>query len=514
MYRKKLLYLILIATLVRLLIGGLLELGNDEVYYYTYALHLQPNYFDHPPAIAYLIRAFTFNLAFQQEIFVRLGAIVFAAIGTWLSYYIGKTIKNERTGWYAAVLYTTSIYTSIIAGTFILPDSPQVVCWLAALYYMLQVVQDSIAGQRSSVALWILVGLFNGLCIMCKVHGIFLWGGFGLYMLFYNRKLFAAPGLYLSLLLTALIISPILLWNIQNNFVTWNYHSERVEVRRFALDTDSFLQTLLGQIFYNSPINVILVVITLLYLRHNHLLQRDVKVLLLFCGLPMIGVVTIIALFKSVLPHWSGPGFMTLNFMAASYLDRRVILPTPGKWPRLLKGCMGLIVVVVAGGMSLVRWYPGTIGNKEKASYGEGDFTLDMYGWSGFGASFKEWFSRQEQTGELVAGMPIVCNKWFPAAHIEYYVGRHINSPVLGIGELNDLHHYAWLNTWRPALKRGADALCIVPSNYPENPLDTYRTTFDSAVLLHSFTETRGGKVTRYFSVYRLKSFKGEGRRL
>ena len=513
MYRKKLWYLIIIATLVRLLIGAFLELGNDEVYYYTYALHLQPNYFDHPPAIAFLIRTFTLNLAFQSEVFIRLGAIVFAAVGTWLCFNIGKAIKNERTGWFAAVLYTASIYSSLIAGTFILPDSPQVVCWLVALYYMLQIVQDSIAGHKSSMALWIQVGLFNGLCIMCKVHGVFLWGGFGLYALFYNRRLFAAPGFYLAVLLTALIISPILLWNIQNGFVTWNYHSERVEVNRFALDTDSFLQTLIGQVFYNNPINVILLVVTLLYLRHNNLLQRDVKVLLLFCGLPMIAVVTVISLFKSVLPHWSGPGFMTLGFVIASYLDRRVEL-AKSEMPRSLNGSLALLLVVVAGGFILIKTFPGTLGSKQKETYGEGDFTLDMYGWRDFGAGFKEWLLQQEQQKQLPAGMPIVCNKWFPAAHIEYYIGRHTHSPVIGIGELNDLHHYAWLNTWRPALKRGEEALCIIPSNYPENPLDAYRTTFESATLLHSFAGTRSGKLTRYFYIYRLKGFKGQGRTL
>ena len=509
MYRKKLWYLIVVATLVRLLAAMLLELGNDEVYYYTYALHLQPNYFDHPPAVAFLVRAFTFNLHLLQEVFVRLGAIVFAALGTWLCFHIGKAIKNERTGWYAAVLYTASLYSSLIAGTFILPDSPQAVCWLIALYYMLQIVQDSIAGHKSSLSLWIQVGLFNGICIMCKVHGVFLWGGFGLYALIYNRRIFAAPGFYLSILLTALIISPILLWNVQNNFVTWTYHSERVEVQQLMLDKDSFIQTIFGQFFYNNPVNVVLIVVTLLYLRHNMLLQRDVKILLLCCGLPIIAVVSVLSLFRSVLPHWSGPGFMTLSFIAASYLDRRAERYQE-KLPLFLRGGLVFLLVVVVGGTCLIRFYPGTIGDKDaQASYGEGDFTLDLYGWRNFSADFQDWFAQQEREKQLNEGIPIVCNKWFPAAHLEYYVGRHVQSPVIGIGELNDLHHYAWLNTWRPGLEKGADALCIVPSNYPLHPVDTYKTTFESVILLHSFAEKRNGRISRYFYVYRLKGFKG-----
>jgi hypothetical protein len=82
---KRLLYLILIATMIRIIVGTVLELGNDEVYYYIYSLDLSTNYFDHPPGVAFLVRLFTFNNLLTQELFVRLGAIVCAAIGTILT---------------------------------------------------------------------------------------------------------------------------------------------------------------------------------------------------------------------------------------------------------------------------------------------------------------------------------------------------------------------------------------------------------------------------------------------
>lgn len=135
--------LLLISLGIRLLLAGFLEFGNDEVYYYTYALHLQSNYFDHPPGVAFLIRFTTLNLWLQQELFVRLGAIICAGIGTVLTYKIGTLIRNERTGLFAAVLYNTSIYSSIIAGVFILPDSPQIVFWLAALFIGLKIISAS-----------------------------------------------------------------------------------------------------------------------------------------------------------------------------------------------------------------------------------------------------------------------------------------------------------------------------------------------------------------------------------
>jgi hypothetical protein len=60
-YQKKLWWLIGISIVVKLVLSYFLELGNDEVYYYTYALQPDWNHFDHPPMVGWLIRIFTFN---------------------------------------------------------------------------------------------------------------------------------------------------------------------------------------------------------------------------------------------------------------------------------------------------------------------------------------------------------------------------------------------------------------------------------------------------------------------
>ncbi len=79
-------YIIIINTIIRCIIAANVGLDNDEVYYWTYALHLQTSYFDHPPLVALFIRLFTVNLNFNQEIFVRLTAIIGSALNTWLIY--------------------------------------------------------------------------------------------------------------------------------------------------------------------------------------------------------------------------------------------------------------------------------------------------------------------------------------------------------------------------------------------------------------------------------------------
>ncbi|HEX5154758.1 MAG TPA: glycosyltransferase family 39 protein [Parafilimonas sp.] len=503
-FRKQLFYLIIIASCIRILIAGTTEFGNDEVYYYTYALHLQWNYFDHPPGVALLIRLTTLNMLLTNELFVRLGSILCAATGTWLSFKAGTLIRNERTGWYAAVLYNTSIYTSIIAGTFILPDSPQVVFWLAAMIVLIKMAHQLNNNKPILIGQWLLFALLTGICILCKVHGIFLWFGFISYLLLYKREIFLNPQLYIAGLITIIVFSPVIWWNINNHFVTWTYHSNRVAIHNTHINFNSFLQAFFGQIFYNNPVNVVLIAVAFYSYRTKKFLQQDIYKLLLFTGLPVIIVVSIISFFDNVLPHWSGPGFLTLNFIAAAYLDKTNVSII--KFPLALKTSIAVIFLAIIAGLGIINFYPGTIGNKDETKYGSGDFTLDLYGWNDFEHQYNTWLQQQSNAG-YYKHLKFVCNKWFPAAHIEYYVARPIHTNVVGVGNLEDLHNFAWLNKTVNDLNKGEDALCIIPGNYSTNIEDAYQHQFPSITKLHRFTVLRNGKTARIFTLYLLKNY-------
>src|SRR6476659_4084461 len=246
--------LIVVSAIIRLVVASAIELGNDEVYYWTYSQHLEWNYFDHPPMVALWVRLFTINLWLQgYELFIRLGSIIGCAVCTWLMYKIGMALYSERAGWIAACLYNASLYASVIAGLFIMPDSPQMVFWCWCLYQVVKIEQHPSRWQH-----WLWFGVSAGLCIMSKVHGVFLWIGLLLFIVVQRRAWLKQPQLYVSLLITAILASPILIWNIQHHFVTYQYHSERVVVNRFAINATSFVREWLGQVLYNNPVVVVL----------------------------------------------------------------------------------------------------------------------------------------------------------------------------------------------------------------------------------------------------------------
>ncbi len=128
--------LLAISFLCRSVIAALTELGNDEVYYWTYAAFPDWSHFDHPPLVGWIIQLFTMNLRVDSAFALRLPALVLGTFNTWMIYRLGVSLRNPRTGWYAALLHTGSLYATILAGTFILPDTPLSTFYLLSLFFM------------------------------------------------------------------------------------------------------------------------------------------------------------------------------------------------------------------------------------------------------------------------------------------------------------------------------------------------------------------------------------------
>lgn len=506
--RKKLLWLICIATLIRCIVAVTIELGNDEVYYLTYAQHLQWNYFDHPPMVAILIRLTTFNLYFTSELFIRLGPVLLAAANTWLIFNLTKKIKDERAGLIAALLFTASPYCSIIAGTFILPDAPQLFFWIISITLATDIVLLAKHSKQINRKL-LLFGLFSGLCIMSKVHGIFLWAGFGIFILLYRRDLISNVYLYRSIIITVLIISPVVLWNIQNNFITYTFHSERVSIAN-TVRAEGFIRELAGGIFYNNPITWFLIIITLFNSFKNKIfITVAVKRILLLLSLPLIGLLFFISLFRDTLPHWSGPAYIPLLIITAAYIsyksDTREL--TGARLFRFSVLANVFLFIIAIAGIVLINFIPGNIGKKNAVSLGDGDFTLDMYGWNDIKREFKKIYLADKAAGKTATSF-IINNKWFPGAHIDNYIAQPLHLDFIAIGELNDIHTYEWLNTCRKKIKQGDDAYFITMSNNFCDPEQKYKSLFETINKPVVIQQLRGGVPVRNVFIYLLKNYK------
>ncbi len=499
---KKIFFLLLLISFaVRLFMAATLELGNDEVYYWTYAMFPALSHFDHPPMVGFFIQLFTLNLTFQHELFIRLASVVFGTINMYLIFLIATKIKNERTGLYAAILHTSSIYCFILTGIFILPDTPQNFFWLVSLYFLVHALPDEEPTGKSK-RYFIFAGITIGLAMLSKYHSIFLWGGTILYILFYNRQWLKTKELYLSMVLSILLFIPVIIWNIENHFISFNFQSNRVGLWSSHLRMDYFMEELGGEFLYSNPVNFVLIIISLsaFWVKRKIFLERKYMRFLLLFGLPVILVFLIISFFKQTLPHWTGPGYLTMMMLAACYLDE-TIKNKKNVLPLSLKLSLSLLLLIITIGFVQIQF--GLIPIKKDT------LTVEMYGWKKFNHKFQQIIKQDQDQFKMSADAPVITTKWFNAAHLDYYVAKPNRKKLYALGSLDNLHKYAWINIQRGNIPRDSDAYYIVPDFYFRDPAEFSTQYFESIQPPDTVKIYRNKKCISNFYIYRLKKFIG-----
>jgi hypothetical protein len=492
--------LLVLSAILRGIIAGCIELGNDEVYYWTYAKFPAPSHFDHPPMVGLAIQAFSWNLTFDSEFFIRLASVILGTASTWLMFLIGKRIKNPLTGLYAALMFTASFYGFVLSGTFILPDTPQVFFWLISLYLLLKILPGK-SPSKEVKNLILYAGVTIGLAFLSKYHSLFLLSGAFLYMVFFNRKLFRVKEVYGAFFIFILMTLPVVFWNIENKFISFTFHENRVGITDSGLQPQYFMTELAGQFFYNNPVNVIIIIAALVALiRHRAFLDVAYTRILLLIGLPLIFLFLGFSLFRSTLPHWTGPGYLGLILIASAWLSEprdvsRNSRPVP--WPIATALGFMLFVVVIAVGQIRLGWIP-------LQRWGMDDVTHDLVCWDQLGEKFNTAAKTDETEALITKNAPVLTFRWFPAANFDYYVGRKTNRPVYALGTLERIHKYYWINKIRGPLKQGSDAWYIALSDDYEDPNALYGNLYMMIVPADTLVLTRGNEIVRKAFLYRM----------
>ena len=496
--KQKLGLLILISTLIRLIVGDSIQLGNDEVYYWTYARYPDWSHFDHPPMVGFFEQLFSLNLFYESELVLRLGFIVSGTLSTLLMYLIGKEIKDEKTGLIAAVLFNTSIYGFVISGLFIMPDGPLVLFWMSSLLFFIKYQK---ATEKRKINLFLSLSLiFVSLGIYAKYQAVYLLFGYGLYWLFYKRDQLKNPVLYINLGFTVLIVFIIYYWNYLHSFSGMSYHSERVTLFSLNFNIDSFLREVVGQIAYNNPYNYVVILIALIAFKKKKFIAASYFGLFLFISLPLIATTLFFALYRDTLPHWSGVSFLSLAIVAAAHLSERPKRPVLIATLFLIFSLMLLGIGVVNKGWGI----DSNISQQEKTKLGKNDPTLDMYGWDQFE---NELILLEAELPEL-QDLPLVSNKWYPGSHLFYYLARPMGKSLFVLGDMKDMHKYYWINQTMPPLAPGQNGIYITYSRNFKDPGKTMASYFDKAKLLKEFPVKRSGNIVEYGYIYLLQGYK------
>lgn len=517
--------LLIVSAVIRGFLAAFIEFGNDEVYYWTYALYPDWSHFDHPGMVGWMMQIFSLNLLFDSEFTLRLSSVIFMTIDTYLIYRIGCEIKNRLAGFYAALLYTSSIYVFVITGVFIMPDTPLIIFMLLSIlcfvkYFSGEKIQDkknlvnhvNPVKKNNSVYL-LLAGLSAGLAMLSKYSGVFVWVGAGLYILIFDRKHLKNKYLYLSVLISIICMLPLLIWNMQNDFISFTFHGERVGFFG-KLHPEYFLTEIFGEILYNNPVVFVLIIIALVTLfKGNKFIAETPRRFLLLFALPFVGLFWIFSLTKQILPHWTAPAFVILSLFSACYLaDKQKDKCESIKMPKSIIASLIVLVATLLLGCVEIKTGVVPLRFTERSCsvqrWNEGDFTTTIYGWRQIKPEFEKIRQEKIEEGLMKDTDGMVNLNWYPLANLDYYVAYPLNINMYGIGDMEHLHKYSWINKYRGGLQKGSDYWFLTESSDYYEPQKYLKDYFDEIIPCDTITVERCASPAKYVFVYMCRDLK------
>src|SRR5580765_804363 len=173
---RDLLLMALGLTALRLVAAGTIHLTEDEAYYRLWAQHLQLGYLDHPPMIAWWIRAGE-TLFGETPLGVRFAAVLASGLNTWLVGDLARRLGAEpRTAFRAALWYNATL-TVCLGGMLATPDAPASLFWTVTLWLLAG------AWKSGRTGWWLAAGVAAGLGVLSKYSALFLAPGVVLWLL-------------------------------------------------------------------------------------------------------------------------------------------------------------------------------------------------------------------------------------------------------------------------------------------------------------------------------------------
>lgn len=263
------------------------EIGNDEAYYWVYSKNLAWGYFDHPPMIALLIRLGTIIWG-DTLLGVRFFSIVLQFF-FWIILYRLTNIERNLPNIRLFLVVAASVVMLQAYGFVTTPDVPLLFFSALFLYCYKRFVESEYSWQTATI-----MALSMALLMYSKYHGAIVIS----LVFISNIKILREKTFWYAVLLSILIYTPHIYWQVSNDFPSVRYHLvDRITPFKFSRITDF----LLNQLPVFNPFTLGAAVYVLCRCRGGDYFTRTLKVL--FIGYFLF---FFIYLFKGrIEPHWT-----------------------------------------------------------------------------------------------------------------------------------------------------------------------------------------------------------------
>ena len=487
---------ICLGTAVRLLFAAAVpDLAHSEAYYIAASRHFALSYFDHPP-LSFWIAWATMKLTGSDAVLVvRTPFILMFVATTWLMFRLTAYLFGETAGAFAALLLNISPLFAVSFGAWVQPDGPLILCILAATYCVVRLACES--KLENSNLLWAQAGVWLGLALLAKYYAVLLPVGIMLFALTsrQHRRWFRDAGPYIAGAIALLVFSPVLIWNWQNDWVSFGFQGGRaIGSQEFTLHW--VVNSILGQAALIGPwLWIPMLMVAWQAARTG---SADVKSWLLLCiaCVPIV-LFTMVGLWVPTGGHyhWQAPGYLMLFPLLGEVLEQRLENReiVAKRWLFASTAAIFLIVGVI-GAEAATGWVHFML---RRSSPSGNDFTLKGLEWKELRATAaaRGWLEKPR--------LFVVTSHRVEIGKVDIEIGKFL--PVVCL--CPDPRDAAF--GWDPREFTGWDALIIgTQENIPDVQRE-YGKYFRSIETLDGVDIHRGGMVVLHLQVYYATDYLG-----
>lgn len=336
------------------------DLASEEAQYWSWSRRLDWSYYSKPPLIAYSIRLFC-EIFGDTALGVRAGAIAMSAVVMAITWSLSMRLFRDERIAALSLLGVNAIPMYAVGAAVMTTDTPLLLFWAS----MLWAFERATLGGRPRY--WWLVGLFLGLGLLSKYAMLYLVPCLALFLALSptQRHWLRRPEPYGALVLGSLFFAPVVVWNAQNNWVTFR-HVYRLAGggapaapspelgARLAKSAETFFAFFGGQVGFITPLlfGAMCWVVWRVFARRDW--RLDDRLLFLACPCaPILIFFHAKSLFGNTYANWGAMAYYTAALLVVWWLvdnyDRATDRPGRVFWRRWGVATFGLAGLITVG---------------------------------------------------------------------------------------------------------------------------------------------------------------------
>lgn len=430
-------WLVVLISLWHLILAAGVNLSVDEAHYALYGAKLDWSYFDHPPMVGWLNSvALLFS---SSDLALRVMPILLFALSSLMLYRIAIRLYPEFkwVGFWSLLLIHSAIMFQLLSLS-MLPDTPVILAALMVFWQLLNLLDT----EKPALKNWLWLGFWLGVAGLSKYTAVTLVVSLIWVMLFEKRYVWLkTKGLWLAVLIALVMISPVLVWNAQNDWVSILYQLNH-GTHNDHWDWLRVLQTQLAQLGVYSPLLFLLG----WWLAITSLIQSSSTRLLALFALPTLVLFAMGSGYEMSLPHWTQLAWLFMTPAVVIYVWRH----WHKKLTRVLVYSNGLLVLVASmllNSQLISPWLPFT----EKHNP-----VQELTGWP-------EALAKANQLQQTHNQAPLFAANWTQASRIAWY-----SQPVQKVYVTDN--RFDQFDFWYGNAPAQSDGIVILPSYEADAP--------------------------------------------